>query len=123
MRCCKRHQSRQDDVLSAVVLRLRDDRAHPSVGRRLCLRRKVRTERRPGMPIENALTFYPKYAAELLNKHVRLAWLIWRMARVRQTIKRDPRARLYGSGPDTHRRRPTGNVGNVPAIRCTDSSG
>ena len=59
------------------------------------LRRKVRTDRRPGMPIENPLLFYPRYAAEVVAKHLRIARVIWRMARVRRAIKRDPHARDY----------------------------
>ncbi len=59
------------------------------------LRRKVRTDRRPGYPIENPLLFYPKYAAEIVSKHIRIAGMIWRMARVRRSIKRDPNSRAY----------------------------
>ena len=59
------------------------------------LRRKVRTDRRPGFPVENPLLFYPKYAAETIIKHVRVAGMVWRMARVRRSIKRDPNARAY----------------------------
>lgn len=73
---------------SCVVI----ERIHPLEGG--YLRRKVRTERRPGTPIAYGLTFCTKYAADLISKHVRLAWLTWRVARVRQTIKRDPRATI-----------------------------
>jgi hypothetical protein len=59
------------------------------------LRRKVRTDRRPGLPIENPLVFWPKYLADLVVKHVRIGRVIWRMARVRRAIKRDPHARDY----------------------------
>ena len=59
------------------------------------LRRKVRTDRRPGFPIENPLLFYPRYAAETIIKHVRVTGMVWRMARVRRSIKRDPNARTY----------------------------
>ena len=59
------------------------------------LRRRVRTDRRPGFPIESPLLFYPKYAAETIVKHVRVAGMVWRMARVRRSIKRDPNARAY----------------------------
>ena len=69
------------------------EKIHPLEGG--YLRRKVRTDRRPGFPIEPPLVFYPKYFAELIAKHVRLAQVIWRMARVRRSIKRDPRARDY----------------------------
>jgi hypothetical protein len=59
------------------------------------LRRKVRTDRRPGMKIENPLTFYPKYVFDLAAKHVGLAKIIWQLARVRSAIKRDPNASAY----------------------------
>ena len=36
------------------------------------LRRKVRTERRPGLPIVPAWRFWPGYAADLVVKHVRI---------------------------------------------------
>jgi hypothetical protein len=69
------------------------ERIHPLEGG--YLRRKVRTDRRPGLPIENALLFYPRYAAEVVWKHLSIARVIVRMARVRRAIKRDPRARDY----------------------------
>jgi radical SAM superfamily enzyme YgiQ (UPF0313 family) len=69
------------------------EKIHPLEGG--YLRRKVRRDRRPGMPIENPFVFYPKYAAELIAKHVRIAGIVWRMGRTRRAIKRDPKARLY----------------------------
>lgn len=69
------------------------EKIHPLEGG--YLRRKVRTDRRPGFPVENPLIFYPKYIAELVVKHLRLARVIWRMSRVRRSIKRDPNARNY----------------------------
>jgi hypothetical protein len=69
------------------------EKIHPLEGG--YLRRKVRTDRRPGLPVENPLLFYPRYAAEVLMKHLRLARIIWRMARVRRALKRDPEARRY----------------------------
>jgi radical SAM superfamily enzyme YgiQ (UPF0313 family) len=56
------------------------------------LRRKYRTDRRPGLPRENALIFYPRCAAELLSKHVRLARLYSRLYRLCLRLKRDPDA-------------------------------
>ncbi len=69
------------------------ERLHPLEGG--YLRRKVRTDRRPGLPLRPALLFYPAYGFELAAKHVRIARMVWRMARVRKSIKRDPRARDY----------------------------
>jgi hypothetical protein len=69
------------------------EKIHPLEGG--YLRRKVRTDRRPGMPIENPLTFYPRYFGGLVSKHFRIARIVWRMAAVRRAIKRDPNARNY----------------------------
>ncbi|MGA2183075.1 MAG: radical SAM protein [Bryobacteraceae bacterium] len=59
------------------------------------LRRKYRTDRRPSLPRENPLVFYPRFAAEVLWKHVRLAGQLWRLYRLRLRLKRDPEARQY----------------------------
>ncbi|WP_294536583.1 radical SAM protein [uncultured Rhodoblastus sp.] len=59
------------------------------------LRRKVRRDRRPGMKLENPLTFYPRIAVELVVKHVRLAAMAWRLARLRRQLKKSPIARTY----------------------------
>ena len=72
---------------------VRIEKIHPLEGG--YLRRKVRLDRRPGMKIENPLTFYPKYAFDLIAKHVAIGSVVWRMGKVRRTIKRDPNARNY----------------------------
>ena len=59
------------------------------------LRRKVRTDRRPGLPRESPLTFYPRQVADLVTKHLHLAGMVWRLAQVRSALKRDPQARAY----------------------------
>jgi radical SAM family protein len=59
------------------------------------LRRKYRTERRPGLPIEAPWIFYPRYAGELLLKHLRIARLVWRFGLFRIRLKRDPTAQHY----------------------------
>jgi radical SAM superfamily enzyme YgiQ (UPF0313 family) len=59
------------------------------------LRRKYRKDRRPTMPIENPLVFYPRYLANLAQKHFQLAKLIFRYAFLRYRLKRDPDARNY----------------------------
>jgi hypothetical protein len=69
------------------------EKIHPLEGG--YLRRKVRRDRRPGLPIENPLIFYPKYFGSLIAKHVRIARIVWRMGAVRRAIKRDPNARNY----------------------------
>ena len=59
------------------------------------LRRKVRRDRRPGLPIESAWTFYPRYVWELASKHLRFARMFWKMFWIERAIARDPDARNY----------------------------
>ncbi len=59
------------------------------------LRRKVRTDRRPGFPIENPLVFYPRRAWEMISTYAQVAGMVWRLARVRSRLRRDPNARNY----------------------------
>ena len=59
------------------------------------LRRKYRHDRRPGLPIENPLIFYPRYLWEIAAKHARMFALIWRFGRIRRRLKRDPDAKTY----------------------------
>ena len=63
------------------------EKIHPLEGG--YLRRKVRLDRRPGMPIENPFLFYPKYFAEVVVKHIKIAGIVWRMGRTRRAIKRE----------------------------------
>jgi hypothetical protein len=59
------------------------------------LRRKVRTERRPGMPIVPAWRFWPGFAVDLAVKHVHVGIMATRLLMVRHRLKRDPAARDY----------------------------
>jgi len=59
------------------------------------MRRKYRLDRRPGLPIESPLTFYPKRAWEFISSHARLAPLLWKCTRMRRRIKADPGAAAY----------------------------
>lgn len=52
-------------------------------------RRKYRRDRRPGMPLENPLAFYSRYAWEIVSKHVRFARLYWRYRRTLKRVERD----------------------------------
>jgi radical SAM superfamily enzyme YgiQ (UPF0313 family) len=52
-------------------------------------RRKYRRERRPGMPRESAFRFYPRYAGEIVSKHVRFARMAWQHWRILRRIERD----------------------------------
>ena len=69
------------------------EKVHPLQGG--YLRRKYRAERRPGLPTEAPWIFYPRYASELLLKHLRIARLIWRFGLFRMRLKRDPSAERY----------------------------
>ncbi|MGH7081141.1 MAG: B12-binding domain-containing radical SAM protein [Acetobacteraceae bacterium] len=69
------------------------EKIHPLEGG--YLRRKVRRDRRPGLPLENPRHFYPRYVAELIGKHVRVLRMVLRLAAVRRKIKRNPDRRAY----------------------------
>jgi hypothetical protein len=59
------------------------------------LRRKHRRDRRPTLPRENPLVFYPRYAAEVVGKHLKIASLAWRLHWFTKKLDRDPSAREY----------------------------
>jgi hypothetical protein len=59
------------------------------------VRRKVRTQRRYGMPIVNPLVFYPWRAFDMVKTGVRWGWLLLRYRRMRMRIQSDPQARSY----------------------------
>jgi radical SAM superfamily enzyme YgiQ (UPF0313 family) len=63
------------------------EKVHPLDGG--LFRRKYRRERRPGMPREGRLAFYPRYGWEILSKHVRLAWMYWQFRRILKSVERD----------------------------------
>jgi radical SAM superfamily enzyme YgiQ (UPF0313 family) len=59
------------------------------------MRRKVRTQRRYGMPLENPLIFYPRRCAELLSAGVRWGRFAVGLRGLRRRIEADPAARFY----------------------------
>jgi hypothetical protein len=59
------------------------------------LRIKRRSERRPGLPRENAASFWLRFAWETLAKHVILAGTIGRLLLLKRAISRDPDAKAY----------------------------
>jgi radical SAM superfamily enzyme YgiQ (UPF0313 family) len=69
------------------------ERTHPLEGG--YLRRKVRTERRPGLHIVPAWRFWPRFGVELVGKHARIAAMAVRLLALRHRLKRDPAARDY----------------------------
>jgi hypothetical protein len=69
------------------------EKIHPLEGG--YLRRKYRRDRRPTMPLENPLMFYPSYFLELAIKHARALRMIVRYGLFRHKLKQDPHAREY----------------------------
>jgi len=69
------------------------EKLHPLQGG--VLRRKYRRDRRPTLPRESPLIFYPRFAAEFLHKHFKLVQLVWRFHRFQRQLQRDPSARGY----------------------------
>ena len=69
------------------------ENVHPLQGG--VLRLKYRRDRRPGLAVEPAWAFYPKYAWEVLTKHARILkhWLA--LDRMRRRLQRDPQRRVY----------------------------
>ncbi len=66
-----------------------------SAAGRLSAAEVPRTNRRPTLPRENPLVFYPRYIGEMIWKHLRLAREIVHLYGIRRRLKRDPAARSY----------------------------
>jgi hypothetical protein len=64
------------------------EKVHPLQGG--FFRRKVRTQRRAGLPLENPLVFYPRRLAEIVTTHVRLVRYYLFLHRIRKMVERDP---------------------------------
>jgi hypothetical protein len=58
------------------------------------VRRRVRTERRPGMPIEPALLFYPKYWTLTAIRQARAVWMLLSLLYMAWSVRRE--VRRYG---------------------------
>ncbi len=58
-------------------------------------RRKLRKQRRSGMPIVNPLVFYPWRALDFLKVMSRWLGLIWRYRRIMARVAKDPAAQSY----------------------------
>lgn len=59
------------------------------------IRRKYRKDRRPGLPRENPLVFYPRFAWEFLHKNGFMLRLLWKYHRARNELLKDPEAKQY----------------------------
>ncbi len=66
---------------------------HPQQGG--FFRRKARTQRRPGYPIESPLVFYPKRVWQTLATYVPWGLYAWKLHRLRKRIQKDETARTY----------------------------
>jgi hypothetical protein len=66
---------------------VRLEKLHPLQGG--YLRRKFRRDRRPGLPLEHPLAFYPRRAAEIVWTHLRLAVMAARLGLFRLKLKRN----------------------------------
>jgi hypothetical protein len=68
---------------------LLQEKVHPLQGG--YFRRKLRRERRAGLPRENPIFFYPRRFGEVLATHVKLAAFYLYLHRIRRRVERDPR--------------------------------
>jgi hypothetical protein len=59
------------------------------------VRYKFRKDRRPGLPVESPLTFYPKYVAQLIYKCWKAGTLYVRFVPLRRRLREDPEAMQY----------------------------
>ena len=69
------------------------EKIHPLEGG--FLRRKIRTSRRAGLPIENPLIFYPKNLLETVWKQVQWISLYLRLRLIYNRVKKDPKRLGY----------------------------
>ena len=59
------------------------------------VRRKVRTQRRPGLPRETPFVFYPRRTWEIVTTYGPGLWFLWRLGRLRRRLERDVSTRRY----------------------------
>jgi hypothetical protein len=69
------------------------EKVHPLEGG--YVRRKRRGSRRPGLPRENAIAFYPKRGWQTLATTAQLLALLWRTNRIRKRVVREAATRPY----------------------------
>jgi hypothetical protein len=65
----------------------RQEKVHPLQGG--FFRRKIRSQRRTGLPRENPLLFYPRRVWEIVDTHVRLVAFYLFLHRIRKKVERD----------------------------------
>jgi len=69
------------------------ERVHPLQGG--IVRRKRRSQRRPGFPRQNLMRFFLRRVHEMVMTYVPGLWFLWRLERLRRKIENDPASRLY----------------------------
>ena len=67
----------------------KQEKVHPLQGG--FFRRKIRSQRRSGLPRENPLIFYPRRIWEVVDTHARLVMFYLFLHRIRKKVERDPR--------------------------------
>jgi len=72
-------------MLNWFVGSIRIEKIHPLEAG--FVRLKYRRDRRSGLPIEPALTFYPRFIAETISKQLRWLWLWGRTRRLYKAIR------------------------------------
>jgi hypothetical protein len=70
-----------------------DENVHPL--QRGILRLKHPSERRPSLPRESLLLFYPRFIWETISKQFKLVRMFWWIHRARRRIERDPNRHTY----------------------------
>jgi radical SAM superfamily enzyme YgiQ (UPF0313 family) len=81
------------DVMTAFSSAARIEGVHPlQCG---IVRRKIRTSRRPGMPIVNPLIFYPKRAVEFVSVVAQWLTVGWRYHSIKKRVLADPEHKSY----------------------------
>jgi hypothetical protein len=80
-------------VLVNFAMMVRLENLHPLQAG--MLRLKHPSERRPGLPRESSLIFWPRFAWQTFYRHAILAGTIARLLWVKMMIERDPDARAY----------------------------
>ena len=69
------------------------ERVHPLQGG--IIRRKRRSQRRPGFPRENSIRFLLRRVHEMVMTYGPGLWFLWRLGRLRRKIENDPASRFY----------------------------
>ncbi len=69
------------------------EKVHPLQGG--YFRRKVRRDRRPGLPLENPLIFYPRVYGTIALNHLRVGLLALKLWKLRRELRHSPDARNY----------------------------